>query len=63
VAWVRVEEERRHATEEVRGSGGLTSAAERDGEDAGRGGVGACVWRGAEEHGGGCAEERRGRPR
>jgi hypothetical protein len=41
VAWVRVEEERRHAAEEVRGGGGLTGAEERGGEDAGRGGVGA----------------------
>jgi hypothetical protein len=63
VAWVRVEEERQHAAEEVRGGGGLADAAERGGEDAGRGDVEGRVRRGVEEHGGGRTEERRGRPR
>jgi hypothetical protein len=43
VAWVRVEEERRHAAEEVRGGGGLAGAAERGGEDVERGGVGGAM--------------------
>jgi hypothetical protein len=34
VAWVQVEEERRHAAEEVRGGGGLAGVAESSGEDA-----------------------------
>ena len=60
VARVRVEEERRHAAEDVRGGGRLAGAAERGGEDAERGGVRGRVRRGAEEHGRGGAEEHRG---